>query len=355
MRVRSSQTLVLSPQGDELVAFNFLSKSIFSCSPESVRLLQTLDDWHEVNEAIEFLPGTDSGKKQRQITELLDVTALVEEESKQARAETEFLENWDWGIPAALMHFSLKDCAFLEQAEIEDLQRAKSQITPSPRLYCLNDSYRTVQGLPDVLAGNDLLQLMARRRTVRDARQHAISLEQLAECLFAGMGITGQTQNCVCDLPLSMTPSGGARNPFEAYVYARDVSGLEPGFYHYSALEHSLGRLATQLHPPPSELLAGQDWADDKPCVIFLAAFFERPMWKYIDPNAYRGVLIEAGHIGQNIMLAATRHSLSACPTGAFSHTILHQCLELTGSTHCAMYALAIGQLGDETASQKYQ
>ena len=33
--------------------------------------------------------------------------------------------------------------------------------------------------------------------------------------------------------------------------------------------------------------------------------------------DAYRVVLIEAGHIGQNIMLAATREGLSACPTAA--------------------------------------
>ncbi len=42
-------------------------------------------------------------------------------------------------------------------------------------------------------------------------------------------------------LPLAMTPSGGARNPFELYVYAARVDGLKPGFYHYGALAHDLG------------------------------------------------------------------------------------------------------------------
>ena len=39
-------------------------------------------------------------------------------------------------------------------------------------------------------------------------------------------------------------------------------------------------------------------------------------MWKYDDPNAYRVVLIEAGHIGQNIMLAATQQRAVGLPDG---------------------------------------
>ena len=58
-----------------------------------------------------------------------------------------------------------------------------------------------------------------------------------------------------------MTPSGGARNPYEAYVFARNVEGLEPGIYHYSALEHSLARVSAAT-PALSDLVGGQEWAD---------------------------------------------------------------------------------------------
>ena len=272
MRVRSSQTLVLSPQGSELVAFNFLSKSVFCCTLETLHVLQWLDDWRGIDETIQFIPDSDAGRKRRNIREMIEVTAIVEEHSDQAVAESEFLQNWDWGIPAALMHFSLTDAEFLSPDDVEELQTRKAAETPSPKLFCQNSKFDDVRQLPDSLAGNDLLQLMARRRTVRNSLPQAISIQQLSDCLFAGMGITGETHNCVCKLPLSMTPSGGARNPFEAYVYARNVDGLAPGFYHYSALEHSLARLPTTLSPHPSELLAAQAWADDKPGIIFLAA-----------------------------------------------------------------------------------
>jgi SagB-type dehydrogenase family enzyme len=142
-----------------------------------------------------------------------------------------------------------------------------------------------------------------------------------------------------------MTPSGGARNPYEAYIYARNVDGLEPGFYHYSAIEHSLGRVRSNALPLPSELLGDQEWTDEMPCVVILTAFLDRTMWKYEDANAYRVVLIEAGHIGQNLMLAATQHGLSACPTAALNHAAINRCIGNENRfTRAPVYALTIGR-----------
>ena len=68
-------------------------------------------------------------------------------------------------------------------------------------------------------------------------------------------------------------------------------------------------------------------------------------MWKYKDANAYRVVLIEAGHIGQNIMLAATSHGLSACPTAALSHLAIKRLLGLDRLTDAPIYALTLSAL----------
>jgi SagB-type dehydrogenase family enzyme len=144
-----------------------------------------------------------------------------------------------------------------------------------------------------------------------------------------------------------MTPSGGARNPYESYVFARNVDGIEPGFYHYSATEKSLGLVSDKVPNRTSDFLAQQDWADDMPAVIFLVAILERTMWKYSDPNAYRVVLIEAGHIGQNIMLAATAHGLSACPTAALDHDLISSYLGLEKLTHAPIYALTLSAPGE--------
>ena len=94
--------------------------------------------------------------------------------------------------------------------------------------------------------------------------------------------------------------------------------------------------------PKPSALVGRQDWADEMPCMILLCASMARTMWKYDDPNAYRVILIEAGHIGQNIMLAATQHGLTACPTAALSHSAIRECISMPGLTDAPVYALTL-------------
>lgn len=351
MRIRSSRTLVFSRDGDEVVAYNYLANSTFSCSPDLLAFLTRFDDWATPDEVAEFLPLMAADDIFETIDNLVQVNAITKEGSARAKAEEAFTEGWKWGVPAALFHFSLQDRTLMSLEQMEDLQRAKMEDGPQPTLYLEHDlSADNAINLPPGLERNDLLQLMAKRRTVRSAVQAPVSLEQLSDCLFAGLGITGQTTNCVGSLPLGMTPSGGARNPYEAYVYARSISGLEPGFYHYAAINHSLARLDTDHTPPPSELLGGQEWADEMPCVIILFAMFERTMWKYDDANAYRVVLIEAGHIGQNVMLAATRHGLCACPSAALNHQRINECLGVDEClTRSPIYALTLAQPGELT------
>ena len=118
---------------------------------------------------------------------------------------------------------------------------------------------------------------------------------------------------------------------------------MHPGFYHFSASECRLTPITSSLQGlSSSQLLAGQEWAEDMPAIVFLVAMFERTMWKYRDDNAYRVILIEAGHIAQNIILAATAHGLTGCPTAALAHHEIAQRLGLTSEMHNPLYAITL-------------
>lgn len=342
MRYRASQTLVFSHAGDALLACNFLTKNVFECAPDLVAFLGDLSDWAALDEIAAAMEGMTADEVRETVEQLVGVSAIVEEGSGLAAKEAEFLTSWKWSLPAAMMHFCVQDPDRMSLEESQELQRGKLEQGNAPVLFSRNDPSTGVVRLPPSRDGNELIELMARRRTVRAAAQPSITLAQLADCLFAGMGITGETDNGVVTLPLGMTPSGGARNPYEAYVYAVNVEGLAPGFYHYSAADHDLAPIRTDLRPRPSELVGGQDWADEMPCMILLCASLGRTMWKYEDANAYRVVMIEAGHIGQNIMLAATQHGLTACPTAALSHSLIRDCLGMHRLNDAPIYALTL-------------
>lgn len=350
MRIRSSRTLVYAQNAGSMVACNYLTKQVFECSSDVLGLLAELEDWTATEQLSSLCPGLGESELASAIDGLVGMSALVAEGSEADRREREFETAWAWGVPAAMLHFCLQDNQFMTLEDAEDLQRQKAQSEGKVDLYLRNDGLSDVRRLPDPLAGNALIQLMARRRSIRMAKPEPVTLGQVSDCLFAGLGITGETENCVGRLPLSMTPSGGARNPYEAYVFARNVEGLPTGIYHYSAIDHTLGRMADLGDISFAAMIGGQEWGEDVACMIVLVARLERTMWKYIDANAYRVVLIEAGHIGQNVMLAATGHGLTACPTAALNHTLISDALGLTSLTHAPIYALSLSVPDHERA-----
>src|SRR5262249_36781366 len=77
--------------------------------------------------------------------------------------------------------------------------------------------------------------------------------------------------------------------------------------------------------------------------VVFLCAVFERSMYKYPHPTGYRVVLMEAGHIAQNLLLAATAHDLAAAPTCAISDRAVEELLGLDRVGQAALHAVALG------------
>jgi len=342
---RRSDTLIHCSNSVGLTSFNYLSKSEFECSEDLIEFLNKIDGWKSREQLSEIAIGYSLEELDEVLDALVSCGALIQKGTDQEQFENEYKNSWKWGIPAAALHFGLQDNKSMSVEAAEALQIEKQKKIPQPALFLTNESFDETIELERDLPNNSLLALMAKRRTHRTIRPQPISTKMLADCLFAGLGIVDNTANCAGELPLSMTPSGGARNPFEAFVLIQDVSGLEPGYYHYSATEHSLGLIerAGDTNVEPARLIGDQAWMNDMPAIIFLVGYLERSMWKYQDPNAYRVMLIEAGHIGQNIMLAATDHKLTACPSAALSHKQIKAAFGIDGLTRTPVYALGLG------------
>ena len=75
-----------------------------------------------------------------------------------------------------------------------------------------------------------------------------------------------------------------------------------------------------------------------------LTAIFQRTRWRYRE-RAYRYVLLEAGHLGQNLYLAASSIGLGACAVGAFLDDKLNDLLGLDGEQEAVLYIIAVGKV----------
>ena len=119
-------------------------------------------------------------------------------------------------------------------------------------------------------------------------------------------------------------PSGGGLHPLEPYLLIRRVAGIETGLYHYHAGEHALEPLsrlpADEAQRLAKKFVAGQEFFADAPVHVILVARFRRTFWKYRNhPKAYRAIVLEAGHVSQNLYLSATEAGMGAYVTAAIN------------------------------------
>jgi len=344
MRFRRAAALAATFQGGEIVINNFLTQDRFTCSPECLRFLSALDDWHRDRELFRYFPESDRAGVAEQVAELVGMNALVVEGTPRADEDELYRREWLWGATAGLFHFSVRNTRFIVGTPARRFIRKRKAWKPSPALYQTNRGMKKTFGLPETDLTKEPFALMRKRRSRRNFDGKPIRLEALADCLFAGNGIVEFIEDKDYGrLPLSMTPSGGARNPFELYVYANKVAGLKTGFYHYSALDHDLG-LVRAGQADVKRMLAGQLWPARASALVFLVVHFPRTMWKYHLPMAYRIVMMEAGFISQNIVLAATAHGLSAVPSGALKESLIEGYLGTPPLESAVVFSVSLGK-----------
>ena len=198
-----------------------------------------------------------------------------------------------------------------------------------------------------------LAELIHERVSCRSFRDRPIDLAELATLLRTGYGTTGPTDDGPLYVIDRAVPSGGGLYPLELSVVARSVDGLPAGVYHYVPLADGLEQVRDGAVPAPlvSYLFMGQPWAAEAAVVLVLSAVCGRSLVKYGD-RGYRYLLLEAGHVAQNIVLAATGLDLGAVNLGGFFDDELSRLLRLDLESEIVLYGAAIGRpsSGDRTA-----
>ena len=129
----------------------------------------------------------------------------------------------------------------------------------------------------------------------------------------------------------------------ETYLAVRAVDGLEPGIYHFRPLTADLefvkrGDYARIL----ASAALGQEMVADAQVTFIWSAVLERGKWKYRE-RAYRYIYIDAGHIGQNLYLAAEGLGLGACTIGAFFDDDVNSLIGVNGIDETVIYMGCVG------------
>lgn len=233
---------------------------------------------------------------------------------------------------------------YLEQTKFDRetlTGRSRPRIAPAPLYKVYQDAQRIELPRPR-LGQSDLGALLHDRRSVRQFSPDPISLEQLSGLIWAGQGLTAQTMGH----ELRTSPSAGALYPIETYLHVNRVAELAPGLYHVNVQDFVLecleqGDFGSSL----ARAGLGQQFMDRAAVNFCWSAVLRRNMVKY-GHRGLRYVFLDAGHICQNVVIAAEALGLAQCPVGAFFDEEANSLFQLDGQEESLIYFLSVGVKG---------
>lgn len=251
-------------------------------------------------------------------------------------------------LPSEVFH----ENSILHPSDIELYSRINYVNTSAEVRATISRPFVHYQGAPTIAlprefapSGRSFEEILRARRSVRDFSGEAMTLETLAKILLLGDGIVHQWQTADGSVwGLRPAPSPGGLFPIEMYCLVLRVEGLTPGVYFYHAKDHALEHVG-EVDPVDVLMEAVPAQAESfrqAGVCIALNAVMPRVKFKYGE-RGYRFLLLEAGHIAQNLLLLAEAENLGGVAIGGFLDEPLNNFLELNGVDEAVIYLTLLG------------
>lgn len=347
LQYRRTPHLVCHWEKGQIVLHNYASGMRAPATPLAVEILDLCDEWRACSHLERELRTLDGTVLQTVLSALVDHTFL-ERSNEPPPATSRLFSQWNsWRPAAAFFHASTKDVAFVEPAQADGLLRRKAETQPPPpELKTPRKAGPTIRLFAPRTETGELAETLSARRTWRQFSTTAVSSAHVATLLRLTWGVQQWMHvDGFGRMALKTSPSGGARHSIEVYAYARRVTDLARGWYHYDPDRHALSPLPSRArrHPRISDYLPTQRWYDDAAVLLVMTAVFARAQWRYGYARAYRSILTEAGHLAQTFCLVATSLNLAPFCSMALADSRIERDLGIDGVSESVIYATGVG------------
>jgi SagB-type dehydrogenase family enzyme len=127
------------------------------------------------------------------------------------------------------------------------------------------------------------------------------------------------------------------------------VKDLAKGIYRYLPLEHKLLFLSDieDMEGTINDLTLEQPFVPrfaSKASVVFAWSTIPyRSEWKF-DVTAHKKILIDVGHICQNLYLASESIDAGTCAIGIYDQTMVDNLLQIDGENEFTVYLASVGK-----------
>lgn len=239
----------------------------------------------------------------------------------------------------------LKADAFKQLNNIETDQE-KELPQPSVQKSCSPSSTLIdLVSVKDFNCGNmSVLDVLKSRKTRRLFINEKLSLEELSFLLWSVQGVKKIVNKGYATL--RTVPSAGARHPFETYLAILNVEGVKNGLYRYLPLEHKLLSTNT-INDLDKKLISAtfnQRFVANSSVTFIWTAIPYRTEWRY-DIAAPKLIALDAGHMCENLYLAAESIDAGVCAIAAYDQDKMDKLLNVDGENEFTVYLATVGKV----------
>lgn len=237
---------------------------------------------------------------------------------------------------------------FMEKTKHRHLEQSDQSLgKPQPSLELEYDPAAQLINLPlpqDLQVDSlDISTAIQQRRSIRKYTGGHLSLAELSHLLWCTQGV----QKALPSHSLRTVPSAGARHAFETWLVVNNVSGLQPGLYRFVASKHQLALIThaidNDIADQVTSYCSNQSFIKTAAALFIWVAVPYRMSWRYGE-RAYRYLHLDAGHVCQNLYLAAQSIDAGVCAIASYDDDQLNTFLGLDGENAFAIYLATVGR-----------
>jgi len=242
---------------------------------------------------------------------------------------------------------------FMEKTKYRYLGRSdQDRGLPQPPLEIPPDPRKKIIDLPEPASLQvlpiDLRTAIERRQSVRAYIRKPLSISELAFLLWCTQGVRRVAGT---NATFRTVPSAGARHAMETYLLVNDVERLPSGLYRYLALSHRIQEVDKDPTLPIRimEASLNQQFVLRAGAVFLWVAVPYRMTWRYGE-RGYRELHKDAGHVCQNLYLAAEAIGCGVCAIAAYDDDMMAKILGIDGVEQFLIYLATVGKVreGDD-------
>jgi SagB-type dehydrogenase family enzyme len=189
----------------------------------------------------------------------------------------------------------------------------------------------------------DLTSAIGNRQSRRNYSDKYLKVEELAFLLWATQGQRRPEDQAP---HFRTVPSAGARHSFETYLIIHRVEKVPPGLYRYLPLSHELVLMFSADHRSKAKLVhavLGQSFIANSAVVFVWTTVPYRMEWRYLQA-AHRVILLDAGHVCQNLYLACEAIHAGTCAIAAYDQEAMDELLQVDGEEQFTVYLAPVGK-----------